>query len=204
MGISSTVTWAATWAATWAGGVLAAAAGCCAAAQSPAARLEPRQGPRNVALHAPNKAGQKVTYVTFWPLASFWPAGLAPFLQTPDTCAPRPRRGLAAGTERWGGRRRRSGRAAAARVQQLRSSAGAVRQPAPTAALRHRLTTSVLCTRYSGTLPGAARRAAGGWTRRAAAARRGRAAAGRWGQRRACRCGKAGWAAAGCLLLRDV
>ena len=50
-------------AAAWAGGVLAAAAGCWAAAQSPAARLAPRQGPRNVALHAPDKAGQKVTYL---------------------------------------------------------------------------------------------------------------------------------------------
>ena len=46
-------------AAAWAGGVLAAATGCWAAAQSPAVRLAPRQGPRNV--HAPDKAGQNVT-----------------------------------------------------------------------------------------------------------------------------------------------
>ena len=68
-------------AATWAGGVLAAAAGCWAAAQSPAARLEPRQGPRNVALHAQHLEAlldfscQPMS--AFWLLAS-WPGSFSP------------------------------------------------------------------------------------------------------------------------------
>ena len=165
-------------AAAWVGGALAAAAGCRTAAQSPAARLAPRQLPRNVALHAPNNAGQKVTYVTFWPAFGQLAWLLCSTRQTRVLPTPVPR--LAACTERWGGRRRRSGRAAAARARAAGHSGGAGQQPTPTA--RSDTAVPLCCTRYSGTLW---RCAASGWRlgRRAPAARRGRAAAGHHGQR---------------------
>ena len=94
-----------------------------------------------MALHAPNKAGQKVTYVTFWPLASFWPAGLAPLAVADAALAVQQLRACALTRDR-----------------EARSRSSTDIQSA--SSLRHSLTTSVLCTRCSGTLW---RCAASGW-----------------------------------------